>query len=137
MSEDGRLRVHLIEAKLTHDTETFGKMDPYVKMNCREQEWKSAVCNDGGKHPTWHSQFFDIHVHYLGDDLTFKLWDDDIGKDEFIAEGSTKLSSLVHHGGFDEWFTVTYKGKDAGKLHLKGEWEPGYFTQGGHGHHHH
>lgn len=40
----GKLKVHLVEAKLTRDTEVFGKMDPYVKMQCREQEWKSTTC---------------------------------------------------------------------------------------------
>lgn len=43
-SMHGTLRIHLEEAHLTHDTETFGKMDPYVKITCRDQDWKSATC---------------------------------------------------------------------------------------------
>jgi hypothetical protein len=31
----GRLRIHIVEAKLTRDTETFGKMDPYVVISTR------------------------------------------------------------------------------------------------------
>ena len=53
MSGEGILRVHLLEAHLTHDTETFGKMDPYVKFFSREQEWRSATNEDGGKKPKW------------------------------------------------------------------------------------
>jgi hypothetical protein len=34
--DEGTLRVHLIEAHLTHDTEVVGKMDPYIKMHSRE-----------------------------------------------------------------------------------------------------
>lgn len=34
--DEGTLRVHLIEAHLTHDTEVIGKMDPYIKMHSRE-----------------------------------------------------------------------------------------------------
>ena len=49
----GKLKIHLEEAKLTRDTEMFGKMDPYVKMAYREQEWKSKVCENGGKHQKW------------------------------------------------------------------------------------
>jgi hypothetical protein len=28
----GRLRLEVVEARLTRDTEAFGKMDPYVKI---------------------------------------------------------------------------------------------------------
>ena len=103
-SINGLLRVHCVEAKLTHDTETFGKMDPYVKFSCREQQYKTTVAKDMGKHPQWNGQHFDIHVHYMGDDIKFVLWDDDVGKDELIGEGETKIASLANEGGFDEWF---------------------------------
>ena len=53
MSSLGVLTITLLEAHLTHDTATLGKMDPYVKMAYREQEWKSKVCENGGKHPKW------------------------------------------------------------------------------------
>jgi hypothetical protein len=35
MSVTGVLRIHLIEANLTHDTELIGKMDPYVFMKTK------------------------------------------------------------------------------------------------------
>ena len=40
----------------------------------------------------------------MGDDIKFVLWDDDVGKDELIGEGETKIASLANEGGFDEWF---------------------------------
>ena len=129
MSEEGILSVNLIEAHLTHDTEWVGTMDPKCKMTCREQEWKSTVAQGMGKNPKWTGQHFDIQVHYLGDELKFELRDDDLGKDDFIGEGSTKLSALVVNGGIDEWFNIQFKGKDAGKIHLKCEWTP----KSGHG----
>jgi Ca2+-dependent lipid-binding protein len=57
-----------------------------------------------GKHPKWHNCYFDVNVHNLGDDVKFKLYDDDIGKDDFIGEGSTKLAALVLKGGTNDWF---------------------------------
>ena len=55
MAEEGTLRVHLIEAHLTHSTHgLFSKMDPYVKFQSREQEWKSVAIKNGGKNPKWH-----------------------------------------------------------------------------------
>ena len=87
MSAIGILRVQLVEAKLTHDTETFGKMDPYCKMEMREQNWKSSVSKNGGLHPEWKDQRFEIEVKELGDDLHFHLWDDDLFRDEDIGKG--------------------------------------------------
>ena len=124
MATSGKLNIYILEARMERDTDCLGKMDPYVKMFSREQEWKSKVCDGGGKTPKWLSQFFDIDVKYLGDNLEFKIYDEDVGKDDFIAEGQTKLSALAVNGGMDEWFEVSYKGKAAGKLHLRCEWDP-------------
>ena len=125
MADEGVLRVHLIEAHITHKTQLIGKMDPYVKMSSREQEWKSPICKNGGKEPKWeHGNHWDIQVHYLGDELEFHVWDDEIGRDNSIGSGKTKLSALAIHGGFDEWFEIDYKGESAGKVHLKAEWFP-------------
>ena len=45
--------MHLVEAVLTRNTEVVGKMDPYVKMKCCENNWRSAILNEGGKNPVW------------------------------------------------------------------------------------
>lgn len=39
MSTTGKLKLIIIEAKLTRDTETFSKMDPYCKIHCRDQQF--------------------------------------------------------------------------------------------------
>jgi len=36
MATTGKLRFELVEARLTRDTETFSKMDPYCKIEYRE-----------------------------------------------------------------------------------------------------
>lgn len=40
-------------AVLTHDTETTGRMDPYVKFVCDGKEYLTAVKDDAGKTPVW------------------------------------------------------------------------------------
>ena len=99
-------------------------MSPYCKLQSREQEWKSAVAKRGGKQPHWENEHFDIEVHYLGDDLHYEMWDHDVGKDDNIGVGSTKLAALVLNGGISEWFEIQFKGKPAGKIHFKTEWHP-------------
>ena len=118
--------ITLIEAKLTRDTEWLGKMDPYVIFKYREQEWKSTVCQDQGKTPKWVNQHWEIDVKYLGDDLRFTVYDEDVTKDDVVGEGITKMSALSLNGGLDEWYTIQYEGKSAGKLHFTSKWTPAH-----------
>ena len=46
MKKSGTLRVHIIEAKLEHDTEIIGKMDPYVVCKTRMQRIKTKTANN-------------------------------------------------------------------------------------------
>ena len=54
----GRLRLEIIEARLTRDTEAFGKMDPYVKIQMREQVFKTKTMQEAGKTPKWNQVNF-------------------------------------------------------------------------------
>jgi len=69
MATSGKLRVHMIEAKLKRDTETFGKMDPYIIINTRQQRVRTKTHNNAGKTPKWPGEFMDIDVKYVGDDM--------------------------------------------------------------------
>jgi len=67
---------------------------------------------------------FDIDVKYIGDDMCIKVFDEDVTSNDAIGACQTKLSSLCVPGGLDEWFTITYKGKSAGQVHLRSQWIP-------------
>ena len=112
----------MVEAQLTRDTEFFGKMDPYCKMRYREQLWKSEVLKNGGKNPKWFQQCFEVDVKYEGDDLEFEIWDSEMIKDDFVGEGREKITSFCINGGSDEWYDIQYKGKKAGRVHLRCDW---------------
>ena len=78
---------------------------------------------DAGKEPTW-NETLDLDVKYIGDDMKIWVMDENITSDSLIGEASVKLSSLCVNGGLDDWWTITYKGKKAGSLHMKGDWKP-------------
>ena len=105
-------------------------MDPYIKMKSRDQEWKSTVQKNAGKEPKWEGECFDIDVVYHGDDLKFKVLDEDVGRDGHVGKGSAKLSTFMHAETFDEWFEIEHKGKPAGKIHLRSEWAPKHGKHG-------
>ena len=119
----GILDITVIEARLTRDTETFGKMDPYCKITTRQQEFKTAVQNGAGLTPTW-NETFEIDVKYVGDDCNIEVHDEDLGSDDMVGIYTFKLSSLCVNGGLDEWFPIAYLGKQSGQVHLKGVWKP-------------
>ena len=54
--ERGKMSLHIVGANLTHDTETFGKMDPYVQIHFNpgtkpDKIQKTAVLDNAGKQP--------------------------------------------------------------------------------------
>ena len=53
----GIMKITLIEAKLTRDTEFFGKMSPYCTMVFRNKKFKTKVLDYAGKTPKWNETF--------------------------------------------------------------------------------
>jgi len=120
----GKLHVQLVEAHLTHDVKKIGKMDPYVKVEVRDFRWKSKADKNGSKKPEWHDEHFTIDVKYLGDDIYYKVFDEDRGKDEKVGDGGCKISTFCAQPEMDLWMEIDYKGKSAGKIRFKSRWEP-------------
>lgn len=53
----GNLTITVKKAELTHDTETFGKMDPYVTWTYEGHVYKTTVKDNAGKKPVWNEVF--------------------------------------------------------------------------------
>jgi len=123
MATTGRLRLTIIEAKLTRDTEIFSKMDPYCKLSTRDQTFKTKVLQGAGKLPKW-NETIDIDVKYIGDDLHLEVLDEDVAKSDLVGSTTIKLSSFCVNGGIDEWYDIQWKGKKSGTIHLKSIWTP-------------
>ena len=124
MATQGILKIHVHEARLTHDTETFGKMDPYCVFETRQQRVRTKTLNGAGKTPNWLGEMLTFDVKYIGDDISLSIWDDDPGKDDLIGTSEIKISSLCVGSGLDEWFKLFFHGREAGVIHLRAIWEP-------------
>jgi Ca2+-dependent lipid-binding protein len=118
------LKIHLIEAKLTRDTEAFGKMDPYIVVNTRQQRIRTKTMQNAGKTPKWTNESFTIDVKYIGDDMHIEVFDEDVTDSDLVGETTLKLSTFCMGTGLDEWYGITFKGKKAGTVHLRSEWTP-------------
>ena len=84
MATSGNLRLQVIEARLTRDTEFFSKMDPYTIISTRQQQFRTRTLNGAGKTPKW-DQAFDIDVKYVGDDMTIKVMDEDVTASDLVS----------------------------------------------------
>lgn len=52
--------------------------------------------------------------------MKLEVCDKDMASVDLIGETVIKLSSLCCNGLSDEWYEIKYKGKSAGRIHLKG-----------------
>ena len=99
------MKLTVVAAKLSRDTETFSKMDPFVELKLREQSLRTKVLKSAGKTPVW-DETFDLDIRYVGDDLQLDIMDEDIISNERIGSAIVKVSALCTNGGVDEWFEV-------------------------------
>lgn len=129
MSGAGTLKICILEARLTRDTETLGKMDPYVIVETRMQRFRTKTAEDAGMTPAWADEVIEIDVKYVGDDVTFTVMDEDVITDDVVGYCTVKLTEFIgargsKTAGMDDWWAITFKGEQAGHIHMKSQWIP-------------
>jgi len=77
----GKLVLHVEEATLKRDTETFGTMDPYCKVIFLGKEHKTETKSDAGKHPKWNHRF-EFEITDVMDPIVFKVCNSNTFSDE-------------------------------------------------------
>ena len=118
-SGPGTLNVKCISAKLTRDTETFGKMDPYCKVTIKGQVLKTRTHNNAGKNPIW-NQVLKFKIQPGRDDeLQLAVYDEDMTKDDLVGESTYFLDEVVRKGRVVENITIAYKGRSSGLVTLE------------------
>ena len=78
-------------ARLYRDTETFGKMDPYIKFKCGGKKKKTKTHKNGGKTPSWSDS---ITMDASGPDLQIIVMDEDTFSDDTIGTYTLKVSDI-------------------------------------------
>eukprot|EP00826_Nyctotherus_ovalis_P011546 TRINITY_DN12_c0_g1_i13.p2 TRINITY_DN12_c0_g1~~TRINITY_DN12_c0_g1_i13.p2 ORF type:complete len:152 (+),score=20.81 TRINITY_DN12_c0_g1_i13:2-457(+) len=127
----GKLVVRPTHAKLTRDTEFFGKMDPYVKVQLGERIFRTRIHQEAGKTPSWTDAFQFARKNEVV--LHVQVCDEDLITDDLVGTG--KLSIAEYCTPEEERKKVTvpiyYKGKPAGELFMEIEFEPDKLGPGG------
>ena len=63
----------------------FRKMDPFCVIESRQQKVRTRTLQGAGKKPKW-NQTFDIDVKYIGDDISFIVFDEDVTSNDEVSE---------------------------------------------------
>lgn len=84
-------------AALTHDTETIGKMDPYVKWTYAGKTWQTTVKDNAGKTPEWNEAFrLPVVDCETSKPILISAYDkENIGNDKLIGEKSLLITGLM------------------------------------------
>jgi len=116
----GTLIVRPSCAKLTRDTETFGRMDPYVVVQIGTVKHATKYNQDGGKTPVWSDALtFKVNGEPM---IEFNVWDkDSMSADDWVGGTTLPIQSITSNGSSSDWYPLTYKGKPAGQLMIQFE----------------
>ena len=63
-SGSGKLQLNVCEARLTRNTEMFGKMDPWAKIELGKLKLRTKTIKNGGTEPCW-NETFEIEVNNI------------------------------------------------------------------------
>ena len=74
IGDDKLLKITIIEANLTRDTDILSKMDPFVTFIYNQNIYNTQVLDEAGKNPKW-NRTFEIIVKNQDDEICFIVMD--------------------------------------------------------------
>lgn len=83
----GEYTIEMLDANLSRNTESLGKMDPYVICKINEVQKKTKAHNEGGKKPKWNEKLVFPFVEKVPSLVFLEIFDKDIASDDLIGSG--------------------------------------------------
>lgn len=111
----------VLGAQLVKDKDIIGKMDPYAIVYVGSQKYQTRVANGMGRTPLWNDEFV-LNVSF-NDVMEVKVYDSDIGLDDFVGETKIPISQLGQTGTVDNYFPLQsrFLRRNAGQIHIRFE----------------
>ncbi|KAF9368415.1 hypothetical protein BGX21_006596, partial [Mortierella sp. AD011] len=112
-----------IQGKDLPNRERFGKQDPFILFKLGNVSKRNTTDIRGGQRPQWKDDQISI-LMYQSDakdatSLYVTCLDEDQKKDDLIGDCVINLAKVLEIGELDDWFELTYKGREAGMLLLQ------------------
>jgi len=123
----GVLKMHAVTAHLDyHEGPMLERMSPFVKIQVGMQEWRSDVCMNGGRNPSWGP--LNRMEHIVMDpmqEVFIEVRDKDMIGSEFIGQARVPLNFFLKpEGTLNEWLELKRDLFAAGRIHLRSEFIP-------------
>lgn len=83
-------------------------MSPFVIIRVNGIEWLSAVCEFGGRKPSWTLQFMDFEVMNMEHEIYIEVRDRDPMRTEMIGHVTTRVNFFAVPGGRAEWLELFF-----------------------------
>jgi hypothetical protein len=74
IGDDKLLKITIVEANLTRDTDFLSKMDPFVTFVYNQNIYNTQVLDEAGKNPKW-DRTFELIVKNKDDEISFIVMD--------------------------------------------------------------
>lgn len=87
------MKIRIIQASYSEDKDAVGKMDPFVVVKFGDNNYKTKVCEGGGKTPVWKEQF---NIGTGDNDRIFlESWEEDANSSEFLGVSIVDIASKL------------------------------------------
>jgi len=104
-----------LTAKLIHDTELLGKMDPQLEISIGDKVYRTNIAKGEGKTPSWTDTF----THPLSNEIemTIRVLDiEQFKAPDLVGENKISLFDVYYKKTTYEWHDINFQGKNAGKV---------------------
>lgn len=134
--KQGILKMHAHNAHLEFsDGDFLERMSPFVTIRIHDQEWRSDVCEGGGRNPEWGA--FNRMEHIVMDparEVHIEVRDRDMIGTEMIGHAIVNLNFFLRpmEGHINEHIDLKLLGMFAGKIHIKSEFIAEVQMEAGH-----
>ena len=119
----GGLVVKPLSAQFKKDCDTFGKMDPYVKVTVGSNTLQSKPAKDQGKTPSWQDI---LNFRVAGEQSVFvSCFDhDSMSAHEFLGECTIQLQDIFIRRNMAQWYELKKNGETTGQIMISFEFYP-------------
>lgn len=96
-----KLTINVVGASQIRDRDVIGKQDPYCIMMWGDKKFQTRTHKKGGQDPVWNEAYI-INLHTMDkaiEEVSFQLYDEDVGRDDWIAELKLPLRDCAQYFG--------------------------------------
>ncbi|KAF9973949.1 hypothetical protein BGZ73_002792 [Actinomortierella ambigua] len=119
----GELVIVPIQGRDLPNRERFGKQDPFILFKLGNVSKRCSTDIRGGQRPRWKDDQINILMYESeakdAKSLYVTCLDEDPQKNDLIGDCVINLDKVLKDGEHDDWFQLSYKGREAGELQLQ------------------